>query len=231
MQGCNQLIHICAMWDVRFLLVTAVLCHAVVTRTPQSTRPFALELSPAQSKGRGVHRFGGPCDRGGLHGPEILRRSRLSDRGGRAAALARFRAAQGAPACARAPDRWHCVVASLLAGHRRTRGDPDDPKEVPQLAQPLARSAAPSGQRHRDALRRGELGRCGAQFLGDCACAAAMSVTLFNSTASQFTAAANILCAAKARATFFALSFTGEWDLSFLAKERDHLLGLSPPPI
>ena len=93
--SCNKLIHICAMWDVRFLLVTAVLCHAIITRTLQSTRPFALELSPAQSKGRGVHRFGGPCDRGGLHGPEILRRSRLSDRGGRAAALARFRAAQG----------------------------------------------------------------------------------------------------------------------------------------
>ena len=40
MQGCNQLIHICAMWDVRFLLVTAVLCHAIITRTPQSTRPL-----------------------------------------------------------------------------------------------------------------------------------------------------------------------------------------------
>ena len=210
MQGCNQLIHIRAMWDVRFLLVTAVLCHAIITRTPQSTRPFALELSPAQSKGRGVHRFGGPCDRGGLHGPEILRRSRLSDRGGRAAALARFRAAQGAPACARAPDRWHCVVASLLAGHRRTRGDPDDPKEVPQLAQPLARSAAPSSQRHRDALRRGELGRCGAQFLGDCACAAAMSVTLFNSTASQFTAAANILCVLQKLGRPFFLHFLSQ---------------------
>ena len=100
MRGCNQLlIHICAMWDVRFLLVMH--CGPL----PRKHHSYSTEhaaicsraLSPAQSKGRRVHRSGGPCGRGGLHGPEILRLSRLSDRGGRAAALARFRAAQGAP--------------------------------------------------------------------------------------------------------------------------------------